>query len=103
MRGEIFAAARKKCLHWRRRFGIICRVFRSLPHGVTVAQLTLDQFVWVRILVTQPKPGFPAEENRASLKGARFFLAIGAGKAEPAGPPSLPDVPKSGETPFLLI
>ena len=27
---------------------------RSLPHGVTVAQLTLDQFVKVRILVRQP-------------------------------------------------
>lgn len=26
----------------------------SLPHGVTVAQLTLDQFVKVRILVRQP-------------------------------------------------
>lgn len=27
---------------------------RLLPHGVTVAQLTLDQFVKVRILVRQP-------------------------------------------------
>ena len=45
---------KKKCLHWRSKFGIIHRVFRSLPHGVTVAQLTLDQFVKVRILVRQP-------------------------------------------------
>ena len=35
-------------------FGIICRVLRLLPHCVTVAQLTLDQFVKVRILVRQP-------------------------------------------------
>ena len=75
----------------------------SLRDCVRVAQLTLDQFVWVRILVTQPKPGFPVEENRASLKGARFFLAIGVEKAVFAGLPSLPDVPGRRETPFLLI
>ena len=44
----------KKDLHLKEVFGIICRVLRLLPHCVTVAQLTLDQFVKVRILVRQP-------------------------------------------------
>ena len=52
---EAFVAGRKEkaCAGWG-RCAIICGVLRSLPHGVTVAQLTLDQFVKVRILVRQP-------------------------------------------------
>ena len=48
------AVCAKKVLHGARRVCYHVRVLRPiLPHGVTVAQLTLDQFVKVRILVGQ--------------------------------------------------
>ena len=48
-----------------------------LPHGVMVAQLTLDQFVEVRILMRQPSSG----EHAAHRPIARSF---GPGNCQPA-------------------
>ncbi len=62
----------------------------TLGHGVTAAQLTLDQLVQVRILVPQLEGGVRSREARSNSSGAwllgrlPFFLHdfIAAGKLE---------------------
>ena len=67
----------KKTVAFFREKEYYIRCIFPVPHGVMVAQLTLDQFVEVRILMRQPFSGELAERRP-------FARSLGPGNCLPA-------------------